>query len=337
MLLPLLLMRPIALAAGENVAKSHEYNKFIFHFPSFRGTSFKREYGNIYQIHSVLPNKVNVMALTTTASPETKRVILNSLEMVDAFVLERIPNKTNIKYTVCPMPKDLSEVLKPVLCDVKINGLAAEKTIVFCLTYHDFNEVSMHTFSSLFDCGLGYLLVPPEPMCQMFSATTEERVKNSIVLAFTKPDSCLRIVIAMVAFGMGLDAPNVTRIIHFGPSESVEAYIQETGHCGHSGQSSTATLYYRKRDLATTSDVGASMKQYCGNSGCCRQKMLMKEFHLVDDISSPLPKHMCCDICECECDCTSCSTVMNETEDSESAYITTEPLSHHQKKSSKNF
>ena len=224
------------------------------------------------------------MALTATAAPDTKTVILQSLEMIGSFVVEKLPNKKNIKYMVHLIPKDFTPILEPIIHDVKSKGFAAEKTIIFCRTYRDFNEISMHTFSSLVDCGLSHLLQPPEPVCQMFSASTEECVKNSILLAFTKPDSCLRIVVATVAFGMGLDAPNVTRIIHFGSSESIEAYIQETGRCGRNGQNSTATLYYRKRDLASNCDISATMKQYCSNSASCRRKLLMNEFDLRDDV-----------------------------------------------------
>ena len=78
-----------------------------------------------------------------------------------------------------------------------------------------------------------------------------------------------------IAFAMGLDAPNVENIIHYGPSDSVEAYIQETGRCGRDGRDSSATLYYRKRDIVTTS-VSDSMKLYCGNTGFCRRRLLMR-------------------------------------------------------------
>ena len=60
----------------------------------------------------------------------------------------------------------------------------------------------------------------------MFSASTEEK---DILLSFTDPQSSLRIVVATIAFGMGLDAPDAGRIIHYGPSDTIEAYIQETG------------------------------------------------------------------------------------------------------------
>ena len=142
----------------------------------------------------------------------------------------------------------------------------------------DFNEISTIIISALHDADLVHLLMPKDevqPVCQMFSVCTEERVKNDIISSFTDPHNALRVVVATIAFGMGLDAPNVSRIVHYGPSDSIEAYIQETGRCGHDGCDSTATLYYRKRDIASNSPVSDTMKLYCSNSGFCRRKLLM--------------------------------------------------------------
>ena len=75
----------------------------------------------------------------------------------------------------------------------------------------------------------------------MFSACTRKDVKEAILLRFST-DSCLCIVIATIAFGMGLDCPNVQRIIHWGPLSDLESYIQETGRAGRDGQAATATL-----------------------------------------------------------------------------------------------
>ena len=139
----------------------------------------------------------------------------------------------------------------------------------------DFNEISTIIISALHDADLVHLLMPKDevqPVCQMFSVCTEERVKNDIISSFTDPHNALRVVVATIAFGM---APNVSRIVHYGPSDSIEAYIQETGRCGRDGCDSTATLYYRKRDIASNSPVSDAMKLYCSNSGFCRRKLLM--------------------------------------------------------------
>jgi ATP-dependent DNA helicase RecQ len=82
----------------------------------------------------------------------------------------------------------------------------------------------------------------------MFSSSTEEKVKNEILSSFTDPQSSLRVIVATIAFGMGLDVS----------SDSIEAYLQETGRCGRDGRDFFATLYYRKQDVASNSLVSGS-------------------------------------------------------------------------------
>lgn len=57
-------------------------------------------------------------------------------------------------------------------------------------------------------------------------------MKKAILETFPKQDSVLRVVVATIAFGMGLDCPNVRRVIHWGPSSDIESYLQETGRAG---------------------------------------------------------------------------------------------------------
>lgn len=283
---------------------------------SFRGPDFRKDYAHLSEIRSILCKVVNIMSLSATVSPAMKTKIMESLSMSmnDCVVIEKIPNKPNIRYDVKPVPKDVSTILAPIVADIKQNGTLAKKTIIFCRTYVDFNEISTIIISALHDADLVHLLMPKDevqPVCQMFSACTEERVKNDVISSFTDPHNALRVVVATIAFGMGLDAPNVSRIIHYGPSDSIEAYIQETGRCGRDGCDSTATIYYRKRDIASNSPVSDTMKLYCSNSGFCRRKLLMRVFELREEIIFPSPIHKCCDICQRECTCTTCSSTQS--------------------------
>ncbi len=77
----------------------------------------------------------------------------------------------------------------------------------------------------------------------MFSACTTPDVKESILQSFRRVDGLLRVVIASVAFGMGLDCPKVRRVIHWSPSQDMEQYMQETGRAGRDGLPSVAALY----------------------------------------------------------------------------------------------
>ena len=66
----------------------------------------------------------------------------------------------------------------------------------------------------------------------MYTRCTECEVKESILESFSNPNGNLRVVIGTIAFGMGLDSPNVRHIIHWGPSSNIDSYIQEVGRCG---------------------------------------------------------------------------------------------------------
>ena len=115
--------------------------------------------------------------------------------------------------------------------------------------------------------------------------------------------SSLRIVIATVAFGMGIDCPDVRQIIHWGIPADAEMYVQESGRAGRDGQMSCALLVYGKRDLrkAYTSE---HMIKYCKNTDQCRKKILFENFEGCEKIVSK--GCMCCDVCSKQCTCGKC-------------------------------
>ncbi len=118
---------------------------------------------------------------------------------------------------------------------------------------------------------------------------------------------------------MGLDAPDIHQSIHWGPSESIQAFVQESGRCGRDGMDSV--LYFRKSDVSKGSRISDTMKLYCRNSGFCRRKLLMKEFAAPDTVICPEPIHKCCDICQRECMCTECRPNLSFTESEMSEII----------------
>ena len=102
-------------------------------------------------------------------------------------------------------------------------------------------------------------------LVDMYCKCTEPDVKESIVRAFSLPNGNLRIVIATIAFGMGLDCPNVRQVIHWGPSHDIESYVQETGRGGRDGFLSCALLFYCDSDNRTSSSL---MMEYCTLKTC---------------------------------------------------------------------
>ena len=114
-------------------------------------------------------------------------------------------------------------------------------------------------------------------LVDMFTACTTPDVKECIIKSFVNPDCRLRIVVSTVAFGMGLDCPNVYRIIHWGPPSDLESYIQETGRAGRDGRSANAIVYFSNKDLSFDY-MEHSMKEYCINKLDCRRDLLFRDF-----------------------------------------------------------
>jgi len=122
--------------------------------------------------------------------------------------------------------------------------------------------------------------------------------------AFFSPCLTVIVVVATIAFGMGLDCPKIRRVIHWGPLSDIEQYLQETGRAGHDGQMAQATLYFTDMDLGQIDDT--SMKEYCRNTDTCRRELLLKNFDTsTGDSASTKCLCLCC-ICEAKCTCSSC-------------------------------
>ena len=103
---------------------------------------------------------------------------------------------------------------------------------------------------------------------------------------------------------MGLDCPDVRRIIHWGPLSDLESYIQEVGRAGRDGLQSTAVLYYSNSDLGAPY-VEGTIKNYCRNCNKCSRKLLFADFDETKS-SSSISGCKCCDVCSAKCHCIDC-------------------------------
>ena len=137
----------------------------------------------------------------------------------------------------------------------------------------------------------------------MYTSCTDERTKSKISKLFVKP-SQLRIVIATVAFGLGINCPDVHDIIHFGPTDDVESYVQETGRAGRNGLTAYVTILKTKGWRRYTDE---SMTMYAENTTQCRRYTL---FHETEDFTSTIGSTVslcvCYDICKMKCMCIAC-------------------------------
>ena len=134
----------------------------------------------------------------------------------------------------------------------------------------------------------------------MFTSVTDSDIKETIIERFTQ-ESSLRVIVSTIAFGMGLDCPDVRQIIHFGIPESKEVYIQEVGRAGRDGLPAVATLLVLPRNPR----VNSFMLDYSTNNSMCRRDELFNDTdaYIHEDLGT---KCLCCDICSQHCQCGNC-------------------------------
>ena len=139
--------------------------------------------------------------------------------------------------------------------------------------------------------------LPESRLFDYFASATHASIKDCILKSFTQPSSPLQIVIAMIVFGMGIDTPDIRYVVHWGPPEDVEQYVQATGRAGRDEKISHAIMLYSKR---LKRHVDESMVKYCTNQDKCRRYTLFNDF---DDFKPTSSGCLCCDICSTSCDC----------------------------------
>ena len=128
----------------------------------------------------------------------------------------------------------------------------------------------------------------------MFLSCTDTIVKDSIIEMFTR-SSWFRVVIATVAFGMGVDCPDVRQITHVAAPTDVESYVQETGRGGCNGAPTLALLLSKRSPRPLT----RLMKGYVENMTVCRRDYLFSKFDNYSQKSQG--KYLCCDVCSASC------------------------------------
>jgi len=203
------------------------------------------------------------MALTATANRSTRHLIINSLEMIRCHEIIHLPNNPYIYYCVLEKPDCCIDMLQPLIDDLCSNGINTDRSIVFW-TYEDSfilfqtmilelnSRNSLYAYNNKGKRGR---------LCDKFDGCTAESTKVRILADFTDPCGFIRVIFATVAFGMGIDSPNIRKIIHWGPPSDIELYFQETGRAGRDHNKAQAIFYYRKRDLS--GKISDGMKSYC--------------------------------------------------------------------------
>ena len=149
-------------------------------------------------------------------------------------------------------------------------------------------------------CNVKRALMSPDstgPLLEMLHSCTPLSNKQRILHSFTDENGNVCVLIATIAFGMGIDCKAVRQIIHFDPSKNIESYAQETGRAGRDGVHSSAFLLYNGILL---SHVEGDIRSYIESEECRRSTLLN---HFQAEYTPLTHQHLCCDICASKCKC----------------------------------
>ncbi|XP_066930299.1 ATP-dependent DNA helicase RecQ-like [Clytia hemisphaerica] len=260
------------------------------------GNEFRTDFSELAVLKSFIP-ELQFLAVTATATKSQTKHFSETLCMKDLKIICVSPNRPNIFLSIVQRKPSLygfvgiAEILEPIARNLLILKENFPMTVIYMKL--DFCGKAY----SLFDKILAEnQYVNGEISCKtrlfnQFHSPSPPCEKNYILEEIKEIDSRTRVLFATTALGMGVDAPNISHVIHIGPPSSMEAYTQEIGRAGRTKCDSWATLFYNNSDIATNTHTEKAMRDYCLSEGCLR-KVLTNYF----DFYSP-KQERCCSTC----------------------------------------
>lgn len=271
----LLYVAPESLTKAENVAMLKEIKISFYavdeaHCISEWGHDFRPEYRRIRNIIEEIGN-APVIALTATATPKVQSDILKNLGITDATVFKSSFNRPNLYYEI----RDKSDPKRDIIKYIRQNP--GKSGIIYCLSRKKVEE-------------LAELLNINGIKAAPYHAGLDAKTRADNQDRFLMED--VDIIVATIAFGMGIDKPDVRFVIHYDIPKSIEGYYQETGRAGRDGQEGQCITFYSYKDIqklekfmqgkpVAEQEIGKQLlieTVAFAESNSCRRKLLLNYF-----------------------------------------------------------
>ena len=271
----LLYVAPESLTKPENIALLKEIKISFYavdeaHCISEWGHDFRPEYRRIRSIIEEI-GKAPVIALTATATPKVQSDIQKNLGMTDAKVFKSSFNRPNLYYEIRDKVDPKREIIKFV------KQHPGESGIIYCLSRKKVEELAEL---------LGVNGIKALPYHAGLDAKT--RAENQDKFLMEEID----VIVATIAFGMGIDKPDVRFVIHYDIPKSIESYYQETGRAGRDGRGGSCIAFYSYKDIqklekfmqgkpVAEQEIGKQLLLETvayAESNQCRRKLLLNYF-----------------------------------------------------------
>ena len=272
----LLYVAPESLTKEENIeflkkVKISFYAVDEAHCISEWGHDFRPEYRRIRPIINVIGTRP-IIALTATATPKVQHDIQKNLAMTNARVFKSSFNRPNLYYEVRAKTQDID---RDIIRFIKTNE--GKSGIIYCLSRKKVEE-------------LAELLRVNNIKALAYHAGMDSQTRSDNQDAFIKED--VDVIVATIAFGMGIDKPDVRFVIHYDIPKSLEGYYQETGRAGRDGGEGQCITFYAKKDLdklekfmqgkpIAEQEIGKQLLKETASyaeSSVCRRKTLLHYF-----------------------------------------------------------